>query len=61
MTGDCHVRFPEDVGVKFLRVTRLISGHFSVVIFLDRLSPFLYVQLIPKRVLINLGFFGSLG
>ena len=25
MTGDCHVRFPEDVGVRFPRVTRRIE------------------------------------
>ena len=26
MTGDCHVRFPEGVGVKFPRATRLENG-----------------------------------
>ena len=25
MTGDCHVRFPVDVGVRFPRVTRLVD------------------------------------
>jgi len=49
MTGDCHVRICEGLGVKFPRATRLIRWSIS----LDALLSFLYIQLIPKQVLIN--------
>jgi len=28
MTGDCHVRSREGLGVKFPRATRFVGGHF---------------------------------
>jgi len=38
MTGDCHVRFPESVGVKFPRATPLNRSQKKYNIFLKRIQ-----------------------